>query len=99
MIISKGKCPFGHTDSGLGDLGDSLNEETYKKLKKVMSQITQFYENGYLKLNLSFLFLFRRFLLSGTNLKKGHYDQVCEELSRLSLDIDMCQKQISALVI
>ena len=72
------QCPFGHTDSGLGELGEALTEESYKKLKKVMAQITLFYENG-------------------TNLKKGHYDQVCAELSRLHLDMEMCQKQISAL--
>jgi hypothetical protein len=41
-----GKCPFGHNDSGLGEFTDKLDEESYKKLVKVMQQITAFYENG-----------------------------------------------------
>jgi hypothetical protein len=43
-----GQCPFGHNDAGLGDipLPDRLTEGSYKKLRKVMTQITQFYENG-----------------------------------------------------
>jgi hypothetical protein len=73
-----GKCPFGFNNSGLGDFTDTMDEQNYKKLRKVMVQITQFYENG-------------------TNLKKGHYDQMTEEIKKLDVDKEMCQRQIEAL--
>jgi len=41
-----GKCPMGFNDSGLGEFIDKLNEESYRKLVKVMKQITAFYQNG-----------------------------------------------------
>jgi len=72
-----GKCPFGHNDAGLGDFTD-LSHESYKKLRKVMDQITQFYENG-------------------TNMKKGHYEQATEEITKLDYDKDMCLKQMEVL--
>jgi len=74
-----GQCPFGHNKSNKTDDIDSItDEESYKKLRKVMTQITAFYEGG-------------------TNLKKGHYEQMQAEMAKLDVDKKMCEEQIAAL--
>lgn len=69
---------MGFNNSGLGDFSETMDEQSYKKLRKVMVQITQFYENG-------------------TNLKKGHYEQITEEIKKMDVDREMCQRQIEVL--
>ena len=59
------------------DENPSITE--YKKIKRVMGIITQFYRDG-------------------TNLKKGHYDEVTTEIEKLDLDLSMVKEQNAALV-
>ena len=49
---------MGHNDSGLGEFTDKLDEESFKKLRKVMTQITQFYEGGWYLLSIHIPFDF-----------------------------------------
>lgn len=76
----KGGCPFTGGAKGVDidavDENPSVNE--YKKIKRVMGIITQFYRDG-------------------TNLKKGHYDEVTQEIAKLDSDLSMVKEQTAAL--
>jgi len=78
---ARGGCPFSGGSKGvdIAEVDEHPNVTEYKKIKRVMGVITQFYRDG-------------------TNLKKGHYDEVTEEIKKLDLDLSMAKEQEAALI-